>query len=148
MKTNPKFMSLLMICTLVPALIVPALAISPKRIESAKARAAVDNKLIAFVVSQDFYNPNCPKCIAEVTANNNRINRLTPHKGVIVIKLEKPDLKPEDVPDVVLKAGGLPRIVITDAECTKVVDVIDVKADKKRVQEMEAKITAALGGGA
>jgi len=53
-----------------------------------------------------------------------------PHKGVIVIKLEKPDLKPGDVPDVVLKAGGLPRIVVTDAACEKVIDVVDAKADK------------------
>ena len=139
-----KFMCQLMMCAVASVLCVPAWAISPKRIESAKVRAAADHKLIAFVVLQDFYNPNCPKCIAEVTANNNKINHLTPHKGVIVIKLEKADLKPEDVPDVVLKAAGLPRIVITDAACEKVIDVVDAKADKKRVTEMEGKITDAL----
>ena len=129
---------------IVTALLVPAMAISPKRVQSAQARATADHKLIAFVVAQDFYNPNCPKCIAEVCANNNKITRLTPHKGVIVIKLEKPDLKPGDVPEVVLKAAGLPRIVITDAACEKVIDVVDAKADKKRVTEMEGKITDAL----
>ena len=137
--------TLILIGSMVAGLLVPAMGISPKRIESAKERAAADHKLIAFVVLQDFYNPHCPKCVAEVTANNNKINHLTPHKGVIVIKLEKTDLKPDDVPDVVLKAAGLPRIVITNAEGSQVIDVINAKADKKRAQEMEEKIAAALG---
>jgi hypothetical protein len=128
------------------ALVLPASAISSKRVESAQKRAAADGKLLAFVVEQDYYNPNCPKCITSVNANNKQIARITPRKNVIVIKLEKDDLKEGDVPDCVIKAGGLPRIVITDAGGTKAIDVMDVKADKKRVEEMEEKISSELNG--
>jgi hypothetical protein len=38
------------------------------------------------------------------------------------------------------------RLVITDAACAKVIYPINEKADKKRVEEMEAEIAAALGG--
>ena len=38
-----------------------------------------------------------------------------------------------------------PRLVITDAACTKVIGSLNEKADKARVKEMEAKIAAALG---
>lgn len=126
-------------------LALPASAISPKRIESVQRRAAEGNKLIAFVVLRDYYKPNCPKCVSSVNAQNGKLNRMIPNKGVIVIKLDKNEVKEGDVPDVVLK-GMTPRIVITDAACTKVIDSINDKADKARVEEMEAKIAAALGG--
>ena len=125
------------------ALSIPASAISSKRVESAQKRAASDNKVIAFVVEQDYYLPNCPKCVATVNANNKQIKRITPNKGVIVLKLEKDDLEKGVVPDCVLK-GALPRIVITNADSTKVIDTVGVTSDKKRVEEMEAKIAAAL----
>ena len=137
----------MMILMTAAGLMLPVSAINPKRIESAQKRAASGNKLIAFVVWQDYWNPNCPKCIKSVDANNGRIKRITPSKGVIVIKLEKDDLKQGDVPDCVLK-GATPRVVITDATCSKVIDTVDAKADKKRVEEMEQKIAAALGNSA
>lgn len=126
------------------ALALPAHAFNAKRLESVQKRAAADNKLIAFVVLQDYYDPNCPKCITSVDANNSQIKRIAPNKGVIVIKLEKDDLKDEGVPSIVLK-GPTPRLVITDAACTKVIDSLGAKSDKARVKEMEAKVAAALG---
>lgn len=129
---------------MVAVLVLPASAISPKRIESAQKRAASDGKLIAFVVEQEFWDPGCPKCVSTVSANNKQISRLAPRKNVIVIKLEKDDLEEGVVPDVVLNARGEPRLVITDAACTKAIDVLDAKADDKRVAEMEEKVAAAL----
>lgn len=144
--TFPNVKTAMLILMTAAGLALPVSAISPKRIESVQRRAAEGNKLIAFVVLQDYYNPSCPKCITSVNANNGQINRITPNKGVIVIKLDKNELKEGDVPDCVLKTGGLPRIVITDAACTKVIDTVNNKADKPRVKEMEEKIAAALAG--
>lgn len=135
----------LVIFLFLAALAAPVSAISPKRLEGIQKRAAAGNKLIAFVVEQDYYNPGCPKCITEVNGNNKLINRAAPNKGVIVVKLEKDDLKQGEIPDGVLNAPGLPRIVITNADGSEVIDVIDAKADKARIAEMEQKIAAALG---
>ena len=137
--------TIMLILMTVAGLALPVSAISPKRIESAKKRAEEDNKLIVFVVKQEYYNPNCPKCITSVDANNGKISRMTPNKGVIIIKLEQSEAKQGDVPDVVLK-GSTPRLVITDAACTKVIDSLGANSDKARVKEMEAKIAAALAG--
>ena len=126
------------------ALMLPASAISPKRIESVQRRAAEGNKLIAFVVMKHYYKPDCPKCVNAVDAQNGRISRMIPNKGVVVIKIDQHAVKEGDVPAVVLK-GMTPRLVITDATCTKVIDSINDKADKARVNEMESKIAAALG---
>jgi hypothetical protein len=133
----------LLILMSVATLALPVSAISPKRIEGVKKRAAEADKLIAFAVMADYYLPNCPKCVKSVDAKNGKLNRMIPHKGVIVIKLDKKEVKEGDVPAIVLK-GPVPRIVITDAACTKVIDSITDTADKERVKEMEAKIAAAL----
>ncbi len=130
--------------TLTVALATHAAAITPKRLAAIQQRAAASNKLIAFVVEQDYYNPGCPTCIAEVNGNNKAIKRAIP-KGVIVVKLEEKDLKDDAVPACVASAQGLPRLVITNADCSEVVDAVDVKANKARIEQMEEKISAARG---
>ena len=127
------------------ALAAPVAAITPKRLAAIQQRAAAGNKLIAFVVEQDYYNPGCPTCIAEVDGNNKLIRRAVPDKGVIVVKLEEKDLKKDAVPACVAGAQGLPRLVITNADCSEVVDAVDVKADKARIARLEEKVSTARG---
>ncbi len=136
--------TILIAITSVAALVAPAHAIGQGRIESAKKRAAAENKLVAFVVEQGYWDPDCPKCVAAVNANNKAIKRVAPGKNVVLVRLEEAGLKDGNVPECVVKAGGAPRVVITDAGCTKAIDTVDVKADKERLKQMEEKITAAL----
>ena len=136
--------TLLVTIATVAALLAPAHAIGKGRIESAKKRAAAENKLVAFVVEQDYWDPACPKCVAAVDGNNGTIKRIAPNKNVVVIRLEESDLKKGNVPDCVVKASGMPRVVITDAGCTKAIDTLGTNADKARLKQMEEKIAAAL----
>lgn len=127
------------------ALIASAQAIGAGRIESAKKRAADENKLVVFVVEQDYYDPACPKCISDVDTKNGSLRKAVPNaKQAVVIRLAEEDLKEGKVPDCVLKAGGMPRVVVTDAACTKVIDNVGANPDKARIEQMQEKITKAL----
>jgi hypothetical protein len=132
----------LLIAALLATLSGSALAISPKRIESAKKRATQQNKLIAFVVERDYWDPDCPKCIAAVDNSNGAIDKAVP-RGVVVIRLAESELEKGVIPECVIAAGGMPRLVVTDAACSKVIDVVDDKVDRARIKQMEEKIAAA-----
>ena len=45
-------------------------SITEKKVENTKQSAAKSGKLIAFVFYQAYWDPNCPKCVATVNANN------------------------------------------------------------------------------
>jgi hypothetical protein len=132
----------LLIAALLTTLAGSALAIGPKRIESAKKRAAEQGKLIAFVVERDYWDPNCPKCIAAVDNSNGAIDKAVP-SGVVVIRIAESELKKGVIPDCVMTAGGMPRLVVTDAACSKVVDAVDEKADRARIKQLKEKVAAA-----
>jgi hypothetical protein len=132
----------LLIAAFLAALAGSALAISPKRIESAKKRAAEQGKLIAFVVERDYWDPNCPKCIAAVDNSNGAIDKAVP-SGVVVIRIAESELEKGVIPDCVMAAGGVPRIVVTDATCAKVIDAVDEKADRARIKQLNEKVAAA-----
>ncbi len=55
---------------------------SERKLEAAKKSAAKSGKKIAFVFYQDFYNPNCPKCIQEVSAANNAVTKSIPRTSL------------------------------------------------------------------
>jgi hypothetical protein len=132
----------LIVAALLAVLPASAMAINPKRIESAKKRAAEQNKLIAFVVERDYWDPACPKCVASVDNSNGAIDKAVP-RGVVVIRLAEKELEKGVVPDCVITTGGMPRLVVTDATCSKVIDAVDDNVDRARIKQMEAKIAAA-----
>ena len=132
----------LIVAALLAALPASALAINPKRIESAKKRATQQNKLIAFVVERDYWDPACPKCVASVDNSNGAIDKAVP-SGVVVIRIAESELEKGVIPDCVIAAGGMPRLVVTDAACSKVIDAVDDKVDRARIKQMEEKIAAA-----
>ena len=59
-----------------------------KQLEMTKKTAAVKGKVIVFIFEQAYYDPNCPKCIAEVNANNSAMRRELPRKSACVIKID------------------------------------------------------------
>lgn len=124
-------------------LMAPAAATSKSRLDSVKERAAASNKLIAFVVMQE-YNGSCPSAVERVGGRNSNIKRAIPSKGVIVIKLDVDDLKDDDTPECVRKNKSAPSITITNAACTEVIDSVGAGVDKARIAAMEAKIEAAI----
>lgn len=141
MKTKVTFLGLLVFW----GLMIPGFAISKVQLDRVKARAAADNKLIAFVVMQECTNPGCPIAVNRVSDRNGSVKQAVPNKGVIVVKLDVEDLEKDSVPECVRKNKSAPAITITDATCAKVIDSIGPGADKARITEMESKIAAATG---
>lgn len=112
---------------------------SERKLESAQKKAATSGKKIAFVFYQDYYLPNCPKCIQTVNANNNAIRKAIPRSSVVVVEVEKGDRDLDKLPSVV-GSGGLPRIVVTDAACEKVVAQLNGAPDRDKAKAFEEEV--------
>lgn len=112
---------------------------SERKLESAQKKAATSGKKIAFVFYQDYYLPNCPKCIQTVNANNNAIKKAIPRSAVVVVEVEKGDRDLDKLPSVV-GSGGLPRIVVTDAACEKVVAQLNGAPDRDKAKAFEEEV--------
>jgi len=97
-------------------------AINEKKVENAKQSAAKSGKLIAFVFYQAYWDPNCPKCVATVNANNASAKKIIPRQDSVVIEVigKEKDVKAV-LPPVVSIDGPTPRVVVTDADCGKIV---------------------------
>ena len=113
---------------------------SERKLEAAMKKAASSGKKIAFVFYQDYYLPNCPKCIRTVDANNTAIKRAIPRSAVVTIEIEKGDRDLDKLPAVVPASGGLPRIVVTDAGCQKVVAQLNGAPDREKAKAFEEEV--------
>lgn len=116
-------------------------AINEKRVENAKRTAAKSGKLIAYVFYQGYYAPNCPKCIAEVNANNASAKKAIPRQDAVVIEVvgKEKDVV-ESLPSVVSIKGPTPRVVVTDANCEKIVAQINAGTSKADLEAFEKKV--------
>jgi hypothetical protein len=115
---------------------------SERKLESAKASAARSGKKIAFVFYQDYYLPNCPKCIATVNANNAAVKKAIPRSEVVMVEIEKGDKDMDKLPACVAKDGPVPRIVVTDAETAKVVAELKGAPDRDKAKAFEEQVKA------
>jgi hypothetical protein len=133
---------------LIAALLAPASAgISESRIESTKKSAAKSGKLIAFLFEQDYYLPNCPKCVQDVNANNTAMKKAVPRKYASLITIDAGETRGLDkLPSVVQSSGkATPRIVITDASCEKVIATLEGKPDRAKTDAFEKQVAEAAG---
>jgi len=112
---------------------------SERKLESAQKKAGESGKKIAFVFYQDYYAPNCPKCIQQVNAANNAIKKAIPRSSVVTVEVEKDDKDLDKLPSIVSK-GGWPRIVVTDADCGKVVAQLNGAPDRKKAKAFEEEV--------
>lgn len=125
-----------------------AAGFNEKRLESAKKNAATKGRLVAFFFEQAYYDPNCPKCIADVNANNAAMKKAIPRKYVELVTIEAGDKRdldklPECVSD---QSAGAPKIVLTDSACEKVLAKTDTKRpDRQQAKKLEQEAAAALG---
>ena len=107
-------------------------------------KAATSEKKIAFVFYQDYYLPNCPTCIQTVNANNTAIKRAIPRSSsVVTVEIEKGDKDMDKLPSSVSAQGPLPRIVVTDAACEKVVAKLDGAPDRDKAKAFEKEVESA-----
>jgi hypothetical protein len=137
------------------AIIVPLLSLlcistavagfSERKLESAKNSAAKSGKNIAFVFYQDYWDPNCPKCVQEVSSNNGALRKAIPRSSVVVVEIEVGDKDLDKLPAIAPAKGKLPRIVVTDAACEKVTAEIQGAPDRKKAKEFEEKVKKAVG---
>ena len=120
-------------------------AINEKKVENAKQSAAKSGKLIAFVFYQGYWDPNCPKCVATVNANNASAKKVIPHQDAVVIEVigKVKDVKAA-LPPVVSMDGQAPRVVVTDAACGQIVAEMKPGMDKADLEAFEKKIKAAV----
>lgn len=118
-----------------------------KRLESEKKSAAEKGKLIAFFFEQAYYDPNCPKCIQDVNANNSAMKKALPRKYANVITIDAGETKGLDkLPECVRDgAKSAPTIIVTDAACEKVVATINGRPDRKKADEFEKQVAAEAG---
>lgn len=119
-------------------------------IERAQKAAVSARKLVAFVFLQEYWDPNCPTCVAQVNANNAALKKLAPTKYARVLYLERKDLEKEDkdghkgeaaLPECVKDKGT--AVVVTDAACSTVVATAKPSFDKKEVREAEKQLNDA-----
>jgi hypothetical protein len=137
MKTFAAVSTLLLVCA------STAFGFSERRLEAAQKKAADSNKKIAFVFYQDYYLPNCPKCIQSVNANNNAIKKAIPRSSVVVVEIEKDDKNLDKLPTAVSVQGKLPRIVVTDAASEKVIAKLEGAPDREKAKAFEEEVKAA-----
>ena len=116
-------------------------SITERKVENTKQSAAKSGKLIAFVFYQAYWDPNCPKCIATVNANNGWAKKAIPRQDAVVIEVEgsAKDLE-KALPAAVNKAGPTPRVVVTDADCGTIVAEVKAGATKEDVKAFEKKV--------
>lgn len=133
------------ISTLLLACISTALAgFSERKLESALKKASDSDKKIAFVFYQDYYLPNCPKCIQRVDAANSAIKKAIPKSSsVVTVEIEKGDKDMDKLPSSVAAQGKLPRIVVTDASAEKVVAQIDGTPDRDKAKAFKEEVETA-----
>ena len=116
-------------------------AINEKKVENAKQSAAKSGKLVAFVFYQGYWDPNCPKCVATVNANNASAKKVIPRQDAVVIEVVGKEKDVEKaLPAVVSKDGATPRVVVTDADCGNIVAEIKAGASKADVEAFESKV--------
>jgi hypothetical protein len=118
---------------------------SERKLETAKKSAASQGRGIAFVFLQDYWDPRCPKCVQDVNANNSAIEKAIPNSVVKVVEIEKGDKDLDKLPSTVPAQGKLPRIVVTDAACEKVIGSIEGAPDRDKAKAFEATVKEALG---
>lgn len=118
---------------------------SERKLETAKKSAASQGRGIAFVFLQDYWDPRCPKCVQQVNANNAAIEKAIPKSVVKVVEIEKGDKDLDKLPSTVSAQGKLPRFVITDATCEKVIASVDGAPDRDKAKEIEASVKEGLG---
>ena len=114
-----------------------------RKLESAMKRASASDKKIAFVFYQDYYLPNCPTCVRTVNANNSAIKKAVPRSEVVIIEIEKGDKDMDKLPSAVSAQGSLPRIVVTDAACEKLVAKLDGAPDREKAKAFEEEVKSA-----
>lgn len=120
-------------------------------IARAQKAAASGNKLVAFVFLQDYWDPGCPTCVAQVNAANEALKKLAPTKYARVVYLEPKELKKEGkdgttgleaVPECVREKQNA-SIMVTDADCSTVVARATHSTDKKKNREEEKLLNEA-----
>jgi len=115
-----------------------------KHIEAEKKSAADKGKAIVFYFRQAYYNPNCPKCIADVNANNAATKKALPRKYANIITIEAGGTRSLDkLPECVkaIKANA-PILVATDAACTKVIGTLRGRPDRAQADAFEKSVAA------
>ena len=117
---------------------------SERKLESAKNSATRSGKNIAFVFYQDFWDPSCPKCVQEVSANNGAIRKAIPRTAVVVVEIEVGDKDMDKLPAAVSAKGPLPRIVVTDAACEKVTAELQGAPDREKSKAFEKAVKEAV----
>lgn len=118
---------------------------SERKLEAAKKSAADQGRGIAFVFFQDYWAPNCPKCVQQVDAANSAIEKAIPKSVVKVVEINKGDKDLDKLPSTVPSQGQLPRVVVTDATCETVIASITGSPDREKSKEFEAKVKEAAG---
>ena len=94
---------------------------SERKLESAKKSASQSGKGIAFVFWQEYWDPRCPKCVAQVNANNSALKKAIPRSAVVVVEIDPGEKGLEALP------SNVPA------------------PDRKKADEFEAKVKAAVG---
>lgn len=116
---------------------------SERKLESALKKAAESDKKIAFIFLQDYYLPNCPKCVKQVNAANEAIMKGVPSASVVVkLEITKGDKDMDKLPASVAK-GKVPRIVVTDATGEKVVATLDGAPDRDKAKAFKEEVETA-----
>lgn len=113
---------------------------SENKLESAKKSAARSGKGIAFVFYQNYYDPRCPRCIADVNSRNNAIGKALSRPDVVVLEIKFGDKDTDKLPACVPRTGELPRIVVTDAECQNVTASLNGAPDRATARAFKAKL--------
>lgn len=142
-----KTASVLLVAVL--AALVPAFAgFSEKRLESEKKAAITKGRLLAFHFEQAYYDPNCPKCVQDVNANNAAMKKTVPKKYAEVITIEADETRnldqlPQCVRDKRVKQGA--QIIVTDVECENVLASITGRPTRDQAKAFEQEVAKAAG---
>lgn len=143
-KARMKMFSFIVVSALIA--LTPAFGgFSERKLEAARKSAEKSGKLIAFVFWQDYWDPNCPKCVAQVSANNNATKSAIPRSNVVMIEIDKGDKELDKLPACVSPHGNLPRVIVTDSSITQVVATLPGAPDRKQSREFEKKVAEARG---
>lgn len=140
-----KMLSLLGIVTL--SLLAPlGASIGEKHLEAEKKNAEEKGKALVYFFAQGYYNPNCPKCIADVNANNAAMRKALPRKVANVIMIDAGETRGLDkLPACVTTAKqGAPQLIATDAAGTTVIATLQGRPDRKQADAFAKALAAAI----
>lgn len=115
-----------------------------RKMESAKRSAEKSGKLIAFVFYEDFSTYREPEQVTAATARNSAAKKAIPRADVTILEINKGDKDTNKLPACVSKEGKLPRVVITDAKCKKVIVQYDGAPNREKAKEIEKKVEEAV----